>query len=139
MIAMQFLNTIARKSGLNIQHAQNIGEHSPIGVYKNYRCDGYVSQHNIIFEFYGDAYHGNPRLFKPNEHCHPFDKSKTAKELFKRTVHKEVCLHANYNLITIWEYDWINNKQQIIREILQRIEGIIENQAEFDEGFSQFC
>lgn len=134
-IAIKFLNTIARKSGLTIKHAQNGGEYSPIMVSKTYKCDGYNPEHNIIFEFYGDAYHGNPRRYAPTDRCHPFDKSKTAKELFKMVVHKEYELQPNYNLITVWEYDWKNSRKKTIQEILQRIEAIIEIQTDWLNGF----
>ena len=33
----------------------------------NYRVDGYLKGTNIVFEFNGDFFHGNPSLFKADD------------------------------------------------------------------------
>ena len=106
--SIAWLNSIANKDGIHIQHALNGGEHKvQFGKY-TFSFDGYCEETNTVYEFYGDKYHGNPRV-------HPADEiiidGKTAGELYKKTKWREgVILKAGYNLITIWEYDY-DNKQ----------------------------
>jgi hypothetical protein len=70
-----------------------------------YKVDGFNPNTNTIYEFYGDYYHGNPKIFDPKKHniiCH-----KTFGELYQKTIRRERELKlAGYNLITIWENDF---------------------------------
>ncbi len=96
-----------RSQRITIQHAENGGEFKIPGT--NYFVDGYDKKSNTIYEFYGDAYHGNPHKFLPNEKCHPYDKQLTAGLLYKRTREKEkIIKQKGFNLIVIWESDWDN-------------------------------
>jgi hypothetical protein len=89
----------------NIQHAENGGEFRIPGT--NYFADGYDKSSNTIYEFHGDAWHGNPELYQPSDKCHPYDKQLTAQTLYKRTQEKEnIIKQKGFNLITIWENDW---------------------------------
>lgn len=60
---------------------------------------------NTIYEFYGDYWHGNPKIYssdKLNTH-----NSKTFGELFSRTIQREQILkQSGYNLVSIWESDF---------------------------------
>jgi len=75
---------------------------------KLFIADGFNPNTNTIYEFYGDYWHGNPKVYKPNiinktRNC-------TFGELYKNTINRELILkEAGYNLIIIWESDW-NNK-----------------------------
>lgn len=67
--------------------------------------DGIDVKNKIIYEFYGDFWHGNPSLFKPME----INKvsNKTFGILYKKTMDKEIKLiNAGYKLISIWETEW---------------------------------
>jgi hypothetical protein len=60
---------------------------------------------NIIYEFNGDFWHGNPNVFDPND-INPIIK-KSYGELYKMTLKKEKDLkNAGYNVISIWESDY---------------------------------
>ncbi len=94
---------------IHIQHAENGGEF--IIPTTKMKVDGYCESTNTVFEFYGDIWHGNPRLYKPHEICCPLMKDKTADNLYNRTKYKEEKIKKlGYNLITIWESDY--DKQQ---------------------------
>lgn len=91
--------------GINIMHAENGGEYRIPDT--NYFADGFDKSSNTIYEFHGDAYHGNPMLYNNNDRCHPFDSQLTAKTLYERTLIKERKIKKlGFNLITIWEYEW---------------------------------
>jgi hypothetical protein len=88
---------------VEIVHATNIGEF--LIPETRYKADGYLKSLNIIFEFHGDFWHGNPKVY---------DKSLinprvgiTYGELYQKTVMKSNIIKAKgYNLIEVWEYDW---------------------------------
>lgn len=69
--------------------------------------DGYNPETNIVYEFYGDYWHGNPnnkklRKTKINEKC-----NKTFKQLYEETLNREELIKdSGYNLIIMWEGDW---------------------------------
>lgn len=67
--------------------------------------DGYDPETNIVYEFHGDFWHGNPAIYSPNDH-HPMLK-KTFGELYQRTLAKDQLIRDHgFNLVTIWESDW---------------------------------
>lgn len=104
-IAIRWLEDYARSHRLKgIQHGNNGGEFHICGT--PYRVDGYHPASNTVFEFYGDAWHGNPKLFKPSERCNPFS-ALTAKQLYRNTLLREQeILDLGYNIIFIWESDY---------------------------------
>jgi hypothetical protein len=60
---------------------------------------------NTIYEFYGDYWHGNPKIFNINDFNKKKDKS--FGELYIQTINRENILkNAGYNIISIWENDW---------------------------------
>jgi len=102
--AISWLNKIAKKENIYIQHAENKGEYSiPLTKYK---ADGYCEKTNTIYEFYGDKFHGNLKLFNENEQCHPFS-DECAGSLYIKTMQREqIIKDLGYNLITIWEREY---------------------------------
>ena len=77
---------------------------------KSYRTDGFDS--NIVYEFLGDYYHGNPKIFNSNDYnstCH-----KTFGKLYENTIDKFDFLKQNgYSVKYIWESDWKKFKNGI--------------------------
>lgn len=98
-IAIEWLNSF---NNPNILHAENGGEQSIAG----YKVDGYDPFTNTVYEFHGDAYHGNLELYNPEDTCHPFDKTTTADQLFDKTAEKMIDLSKLANVIYIWESDY---------------------------------
>ena len=73
--------------------------------------DGYYGQYNIIYEFLGDYWHGNPSVYNLED----INKSnkKTFGELFTKTKCKIQTLRKNgFKVICIWEKDF-NRKYNI--------------------------
>lgn len=71
-----------------------------------FKPDGLDIDNKIIYEFYGDYWHGNPKLYKQNE-INP-EAHKTYGELYENTLQKEnYLISAGYKIISIWESDFI--------------------------------
>ena len=109
-----WLNFISKYNNIDIQHAENNGEF--LVPAKKYKADGYCKETNTIYEFHGDYWHGNPKLFKSLEY------NKTTKctfgDLYQKTLEREQQIKdLGYNLVVMWEYDWnkINNSIKTIQ------------------------
>lgn len=115
--AIEWLNCMSVIHGIHIQHAENGGE--TLIPNTLYRVDGY-SNDGRVWEFDGDYYHGNPKMY-PRDGLFPHSKNGiTFGDMFNKTVRKKEKLASlGYNIISIWESEWKCAKRSIIR--LQRI------------------
>jgi hypothetical protein len=77
---------------------------------KPYKVDGL--DNNIIYEFLGNYYHGNPEFFDPNKLniiC-----KKLYGELYRNTFQRfDKLKQLGYNIKYIWESDWTRYQQGI--------------------------
>lgn len=104
--ALQWLNEISNTNNIFIQHAGNIGEYAI--PHTRFKADGYCKETNTIYEFYGDAFHGNLNVYESTDTCHPFDKSKTAEQLNLKTITREQKIkELGYTVVSIWESDFL--------------------------------
>jgi hypothetical protein len=72
---------------------------------KNYMVDAYNPRSNTIYEFYGDYWHGNPKIYKPYD-FNIVNKKKFG-ILFEKTMYRENILkNAGYNVVSVWESDF---------------------------------
>lgn len=71
---------------------------------KIYYADGFDPLTNTIYEFYGDYFHGNPKIYLP-EKTNDLNKINLG-TLYNKTIERENILKTKYNLITIWEADY---------------------------------
>ncbi len=75
----------------------------PVGVY----CTVDALVGNVVYEFYGTYFHGDPRRFAPdvfNVNC-----NRTMGELYERTLAREARLKAlGYEIKFVWESDYEN-------------------------------
>lgn len=107
---IKWLESIEAQLGRRIRHAENGGEYRiPLANGRYYKVDGYDELTNTIYEFHGDVWHGNPKVFDDDDCPHPHDKTVTAKELYDATIARDEFLRGAYNLVTIWESDWNEN------------------------------
>lgn len=112
---IRWLEFIELKDKIKIQHAENLGEYRIPTT--NFKADGYCKETNTIYEFHGDYWHGNPNIY----HGSQFNKTtkRTFGELYQSTISKEQQIKdMGFNLITIWESDWIKLNKCI--RVLQR-------------------
>lgn len=105
--AIGWLMSISKNEDIQIQHAENGGEvRVELGNGKYYLLDGYCKETNTVYEFHGDVFHGNPKLFNAEDKCHPYN-DMTAGELLDYTLKKEDDLRKmGFNVVSIWESEW---------------------------------
>lgn len=74
----------------------------------NIRVDGYDPIINTIYEFHGDFWHGNPAVYKADDFN--IVRKETFANLYLQTIKRDQFIIQNgYNLVTIWESDWLLN------------------------------
>jgi len=111
-ISIVWLSFMEIKYGVNICHAKNKGEY--VIPNSRYKADGYAESINTIFEFNGDFWHGNPKLYDMDK-LHP-RAGVTFRELYQKTVEKSNFIKNNgYSLVEIWEHDWKKFIKAIIK------------------------
>lgn len=82
-----------------------------VNLIDSYVClDYFILELNLCIEFNGTYYHGDPRIFKENDHPNPHDKIKTAKEIWERDNNRYKLLKEirNIDTIVVWENDYRN-------------------------------
>jgi cytochrome c2 len=105
-----WLELLMKIDNIYIQHALNDGEFK----IPNIKCkvDGYCKETNTIYEFHGNYWHGNPKMFNSNsmnKTC-----NMTHGELYKKTLEKEqIIKDMGYNLEVMWELDWTKINKSI--------------------------
>lgn len=106
---IEWLNHIAEEENIIIQHGFNDVEFRVPGT--RFSVDGYCKENNTIYEFYGDYWHGNPKLYNSNDLNQSV--GKTFGELYDNTISRErKIIDGGFNLIAVWESDWNINKER---------------------------
>lgn len=79
---------------------------------KRYTVDALDPTTKIVYEFYGDYWHGNPDKYNSTG-TNKISKTSYG-ELYQKTLNKETALkEAGYNLITIWESDFLQLQKEL--------------------------
>ena len=101
---IQWLNYLQISHPHIIQHAESDDNEFRIPNTRYY-ADGYCQETNTIYEFHGDFWHGNPKLF--NKYDINSCTKTTYGELYNKTQKKkQVIIAFGYNYVEMWEYDW---------------------------------
>ncbi len=99
-ISTQWLNQIREEQNITI-----IPEFTFNPNNKRHKADGYCAETNTIYEFHGDYWHGNPKIYEPDYINEVNDK--TMGELYQRTTEREnEIISLGYSLIVMWESDF---------------------------------
>lgn len=73
---------------------------------QKFKVDGYDEETKTVYEFNGDYWHGNPKVY-PASDIHPTRKI-TFGELYEATILKQKILEENgYTVVSIWESDFL--------------------------------
>jgi hypothetical protein len=106
-IQLEWIKYIENKYNIILQHFNNLGEFVIKGIGK---VDGYHKESNTVYEFHGDFWHGNPKIFNPLD-IHPLIKKSYGK-LLKNTLHREIKIrNLGFKYICIWENEFKKNKK----------------------------
>jgi len=88
-----------------LSNINNIEQEKIIYIKENkFLVDGFNKRTNTIYEYYGDFWHGNPKLYKSNE----LNKRLKIKfgELYNKTIERaKILINEGYSLIYKWETD----------------------------------
>lgn len=115
-ISIEWLSYMEITYSVKISHAENRGEY--LIPNSRYKADGYSKTINTIFEFHGDFWHGNPKIYNKTKINTRI--GVTFGELYDNTIQKANYIKDNgYNLIEVWENDWKKFIKSI--KILQKI------------------
>ena len=113
---IEYLNFMASFKKIIIRHAENGGEYKIPNT--KYSADGYDEINNTIYEYHGDFWHGNSKIYNTNN-VNPITKT-TFGKLYKNTIKKEEYIKSSgYKLTVIWDSEWKIFKKSIIK--LQRL------------------
>ena len=75
-------------------------------------------------EFNGDVFHGNPEMFLKDDRPNPYDKSKTAEDIWKYDEIKMKAIREHgFDALIIWEKDYRENKEREIKKINEFVYG----------------
>lgn len=97
------------------------------GVYSHsqnryYKYDFVCPDLKLCIEFNGDHYHGNPKMYMPNDFLKGRGQStKTAAEAWKSDELKQLAIfeERGYSTIIIWESDYITNNLETLNRVLE--------------------
>jgi len=121
LVAMEWLRYIQHKTGEKLQCKMNGNrEHRIPG--SNYRVDGHIKNTKIAYDFYGDYWHANPKFYDMTQ-IHPNEASMTYGDVYKKTIERENYIKSQgYQLITIWEHEWVKIRTVALREMEKEME-----------------
>ena len=112
-ISIEWLKYLEIKYNIIIQNALSENGEFKIPNTK-YRADGYCLENNTIYEFHGSKWHGDPRdkEYIANKIIHGI----SLEDRYKNTqIKKHKILELGYNSIEMWEYDWKNFIDKVIK------------------------
>lgn len=103
--ACDWLDWLAANERITIQHGRNNdGKEFKIPG-TMYKADGYCLETGVLYEFYGDFWHGNPNRYDRglyNQVC-----KVTMGELYDRTKHRQTVVERlGFTVVVVWEKEW---------------------------------
>jgi len=89
---------------------------------KFYKLDYYNEESNVVIEIMGDYWHCNPNIYS-HDFYHK-NKKKLASKIWidDRKRKNEIINIINCSYIEVWESDWKNNKENVLKYIKSQIE-----------------
>lgn len=120
------LEILLNKNKINTSKIYYAEKNNEFGkMYKNtYKKFDYVDTlHKVAIEFNGDDWHANPKKYHPNEKIKVKGKvSRIAKDIWNADEEKlNILRDLGYNIITVWESDYNNNKEDIIEKVYEKL------------------
>lgn len=83
------------------------------------RYDLYLPNKNLIIEYYGDYWHGNPNIYTKDAILGRGFNKYTAEHKWKTDSEKErFAINAGYNILIIWESNFNKDKSNILNKLL---------------------
>ena len=77
---------------------------------------------NVIIEFYGDFWHGNPEKYKPSDILHHPNNHVSAEKLWELDKKKVDWLtNKGYNVLVVWESEFTLNPKKTVEKCIEFI------------------
>ena len=94
-----------------------------------YRYDFVIPDIKFCIEFQGDHFHGNPKLYKPSDKLLAHGMTNiVVSDVWKRDeIKKKILTDLGFDVIYVWESDYLSDKQKVIEKCVKRIQQQIEN------------
>jgi hypothetical protein len=111
------LNSIEYTVGILLNTMNLDWKHEQIFNFENtcYLPDFYIESKNLIVECYGDFWHANPKFFTEIQTTH---KNRVVKDIWQYDLLKKEIFEKNgYKYLFFWEYDIIENLENIKTKI----------------------
>ena len=87
---------------------------------KSHRYDIFLPVFNLIIEYYGDYWHGNPEIYDSNKILGRGTNRYLASKKWKSDENNTVfAINSGYNVQIIWESDFNRDKSEIFRKIIK--------------------
>lgn len=97
--------------------------------------DFVIPELKFCIEFNGDCFHAKPEKYKPDDKPNPFIPNLTSKEIWEADEIKNSVLESfGFEVYIVWESEYINNKSDIIDEMVK----IIRRKYELFRNSQQF-
>lgn len=112
--AIEWLNDLEKRFSITIQTAESPGGEYRIelGTSKYHYVDGYCKDYNIVFEYHGSRWHGNPTTYYMDDNPNPYNSKITSFELLKRTMILEKKItQLGYAFVRIWDSDFLDKER----------------------------
>ena len=120
--AIQWLEYMQIRTGLDIEHSGNGGEHyieeiMPGKTRADIRVDGYHAFSCTVYEFQGTVFHADPRRYRAKfDEMHFCIPNKTYGEVYEATLKRCAWLRGlGYTLVEMWEIDWDKAVKAVIK------------------------
>ena len=102
--SLYWLELVARRKGIRIQHALNGGEFKIPET--NYRVDGICFETGVLYEYFGCLYHGCPNCFPSDNKKNTCIEGLPFSQRYAMTVERSKILRdKGYQIIEIWEHE----------------------------------
>lgn len=106
-VAIRWMKFMAHRYAIRITHAGSArGEQKVRAGTKLIQVDGLNKKRKLVFEFYGDVFHGNLQVLKPRAKSHPFSTRTNLWHYRKTLVREALLVGAGFRVISIWEATW---------------------------------
>ena len=104
-VGLQWLLYVEQQLGRELVKKSSLGEHK-VGPY---RVDGYDPVTHTVYEFLGDFWHGNPKIYSPGTVNKKL--SCTMGDLYEKTQQRLLAIETaeKCKMVTIWESDFHAN------------------------------
>jgi G:T-mismatch repair DNA endonuclease (very short patch repair protein) len=86
-----------------------------------YIPDFFIKDISLVIEFYGDYWHGNPKIYNKND----IILGVLAEDVWKNDSERLMFFKEHYKVdsIIIWESDFRTNKEKVLKKIMEIVNG----------------